>query len=520
MSGVLSPTAPTHAEPLTVSESSDGVPPELLAFLTEGGGRSLSIRGRPGTGKTSLALEMLARVPGRRFFLSTRVDQMRLFKQFPFLTSRYERIEVVDLASMRAERLLMKSDVSRVTSLVVGNPGPSSKVDLGRFLTLPPPVQELYSRTPEGPGRATVVIDSWEALLADYASRLTSRSEEALSEPELAEALISMFVGQGTNVILVRETADPNAADYLVDGVLEARREVFQDHVFRALSPLKLRGVGVGVADFPFTLHGGRFQFLGPTPSWRAVPHSVHRSPEPVTGGPVEFTWGHRQMDERLAPLYPGALVFLETVANASGDTMGRIDTHIGSTNGHRGLMVTVVLPQGLTPSVIRPEVEPDGKFPQKFRIIWSVPSRGPSPRTQFQVPAESLVPYALDGMPPKEPEELAPIVAGEGAGPAVVIASTSMLAAMAGRDEKKFEPFLSALIQTVRARGGLLVLYGYDYNAGSRFLTGEASHHLRIFERDGLPLLEEVHHGKPLYAIRAPRDPRSFPIFELVPVL
>src|SRR6266581_8321453 len=81
---------------------------DLLMKFLESSGNILLIRGSPGTGKTTLALELLRRmegprigqrtVPPNRLYISSRVSPPRLRKHFPWLN------EVVDSISGRTAK--------------------------------------------------------------------------------------------------------------------------------------------------------------------------------------------------------------------------------------------------------------------------------------------------------------------------------------------------------------------------------------------------------------------------------
>lgn len=509
----------------------DTIPPEILRFLADGEGRSLSIRGQPGTGKSSLALEVMLRLPGRRFFVSTRVDNARLLQQFPFLASSYESTEVIDLSSMRSERLMMKSDAAAVRGLVEANSRPTTRVELDRFMVLPPPIQELYSRAPEGPGRATILIDSWEALVGDYASRVQKKFDESLTEGELAESLLSLFTSQGSNVILVRETADPNSVDYLVDGVIEARREIMERRVFRTLNLLKLRGVSVGSAEYPFTLHGGRFAHLrssaGPSPG--SLPSiapgfvestrsgCVPAAPEPLAPG---FTWGHQQLQSVLPSLLPGNVVLLETKPSASGDVAGRINVMIAAGNEAAGIPQTIVLPEGFSPEILRKDVHPRGEYSESMRVVWGVSSDAPENIQGFDVPPSALHPFVLREGVSATKQEIVRAVVGPSAVPTVITLGLSMIHGMCGRDPHQTESVLGSIMQRVRKRGDLMVVDATEGAPGLQSLARGASVHIRVHERDGFHFLEVARLAGPLLAVVLPKEAGAYPLFEIKPIV
>ncbi len=89
---------------MSASEGSTigGIPPEVVTFLSGKGGRSLIVKGGAGTGKTTFGLELLERVgqPSRSYYLSTRIGDEALYRQFPWLKSTEMRTRVLDAAKL------------------------------------------------------------------------------------------------------------------------------------------------------------------------------------------------------------------------------------------------------------------------------------------------------------------------------------------------------------------------------------------------------------------------------------
>ena len=73
-----------------------GIPEELLQFFDSPGGHSLIVRGTAGTGKTTFALQLAEELgeEARAFYLSIRVSDTSLYRQFPWLPSKRDRLRV------------------------------------------------------------------------------------------------------------------------------------------------------------------------------------------------------------------------------------------------------------------------------------------------------------------------------------------------------------------------------------------------------------------------------------------
>jgi KaiC/GvpD/RAD55 family RecA-like ATPase len=68
-------------------------------------------------------------------------------------------------------------------------------------------------------------------------------------------------------LILVSEKfgSSPTTLDYMVDGVVTLSRLTMDHRNARELELEKLRGVRINQPRYPFTLEGGRFQYIEPS---------------------------------------------------------------------------------------------------------------------------------------------------------------------------------------------------------------------------------------------------------------
>ena len=66
------------------------LPSEVVRFLENAGGHSLIVRGNAGTGKTTFVLQVAEEFKDRQkaHYLSTRVSDTSLLRQFPWLAER------------------------------------------------------------------------------------------------------------------------------------------------------------------------------------------------------------------------------------------------------------------------------------------------------------------------------------------------------------------------------------------------------------------------------------------------
>ncbi len=306
------------------------LPPEVVQFFQNPGGHSLLIKGPAGTGKTTLALQLLETIYGfeRNFYLSSRVSDRTLLNQFPWLIHK-ERTERLLLASrsflnslgdkepgkakvhegkadgahpqgeLKSAKVLLRelsllkgvhapdvvdrTELTRVGGLFepqeTGDPAADETRDFSAYQSLMvdfnsdmPEVERLYERVENAlPDQICVAIDSVDALAEKYgipAARIVNMLQKDLVE------------NTNTNIVLVVEHADHSQIDYLVDGVVSLSSKVVEDRAVRELTIQKLRGCSLERQRHLYTLAGGRLTSFLPTnfrpgaePSaWSVVP--------------------------------------------------------------------------------------------------------------------------------------------------------------------------------------------------------------------------------------------------------
>lgn len=247
------------------------LPGELTDFLRLPGPQSLLIRGPPGSGKTTLCLALLEAFQGSRFFVTNRVPGDEVFLSFPWLGENGTRgIQVVDNSTTdttlaESLRFLMNQATS-----VLREDGAQSK-ELREFLWLPEPLQETWSRLdPTKP--SLVIVDSWDALVESYAGTADGVQRDHLPlRNEIERALLRRMGKTKAHIVFVLEREDQTQLDYLVNGVTVTHRDVVNERLERWLTLLKLRGVRIENASYPFSLESAHFECILPVRPYGGV---------------------------------------------------------------------------------------------------------------------------------------------------------------------------------------------------------------------------------------------------------
>lgn len=260
-------------------------PKEIVKFLSSPGGHSLILRGMAGTGKTTLALQMIEELAQlqQSYYMSTRVSDHSLFNQFPWLMDKVKEGEILKArkklrkkadSEMQVEKILLglaaikgelkgakmkspRGELHRLEGKIEagGDEDTSAAEPTGEdeltvtVGSMMPEIEMAYDVVDKAlPERTLIIIDSIDALADKYGvgpARLITALQKDLVE------------GCGTNIVYVLETPDP-LLDYLGDGVLYLSLDNSSGRRIREMDLLKLRGCEIRQPKYVYTLLGGR----------------------------------------------------------------------------------------------------------------------------------------------------------------------------------------------------------------------------------------------------------------------
>ena len=278
------------------------------------GGHSLIVKGDAGTGKTTLALQIIEELSGEQpdYYLSTRVSDEALFRQFPWARDRAKRDNILTAGKSFLKRtkdpvreespaihqvtMQAAKDLLRALNQMENNPvvvrtelhklegqvesGEMSAEEEGRFMgeisdeeitldlgIMLPEIEVAYDLAESNlPKKTLMVVDSIDALSERYgivASRIINMLQKDLVE------------NSGTNIIYTLEKAGKTNLDYLGDGVIQVLSEDRGGRRIRQIVIEKLRGQPVEEWKYFFTLVGGRLTVFEPT--WVRIPEQMKR---------------------------------------------------------------------------------------------------------------------------------------------------------------------------------------------------------------------------------------------------
>jgi len=259
---------------------------ELETAIKKPHGYSILIKGKAGTGKTTLALELLSRAKDCMYF-STRISPTSLESQFPWIKKTIEQNCILDVTQLPFSIMDSKDYFESIV----------------KFKDLPEFLQVIYHKTSEMDS-PFVVIDAWDTLIKYYGSASSLGKMESFLSEMVRQKDIKLF--------MVTETDGESYLDYIVDGIITLKRVSFGQRLrakrIREMHIEKLRGVAINQHEYLFTLNNGRFHYFEPT-----YPKIKKGTFEKVNDSEEYFSTGNLQLDELLGGGYKkGSFIVFE----------------------------------------------------------------------------------------------------------------------------------------------------------------------------------------------------------------
>ena len=237
-----------------------------LKLFMQGAVRTLLIKGLAGTGKTTVALELLkAAGKGNGAYISSRVPKDLLETHIPAMKDTLDSQEFLDIRLEDA----------------------TSVLDFVMRLTEPRKIK-------------TILFDSWDGLAKELDPKERLRAEKTL---------IALAHNSGAQFIFVSEEPGATTIDYLVDGILELVMLEEQDRAVREFIIHKLRGTLISQRKYLYTLLEGKFTFFEPyaVPDYTKIRRFVKK---PDNG--EAYSFGSGALDRLFGGMIPGSTLTIE----------------------------------------------------------------------------------------------------------------------------------------------------------------------------------------------------------------
>ncbi|TFF89487.1 MAG: hypothetical protein EU548_07410, partial [Promethearchaeota archaeon] len=198
------------------------VPMEILEAFKQNG-YTLLIKGKAGTGKTTLSLELIENA-NEKIYISSRITPKNILNQFPWLNSK--EISFIDATQTFIQDDSIASQIERAI----------------KFREMPGFLQKLYDIVKEKGDNPVVVIDSWDAIKAGI-------FDKGLKAKRIETVLAEMVRYLKFNLILIVESEE-RYLDYISDGIVELRSEVIENRRIRTIEIKKMRGVEIKQPEY------------------------------------------------------------------------------------------------------------------------------------------------------------------------------------------------------------------------------------------------------------------------------
>jgi KaiC/GvpD/RAD55 family RecA-like ATPase len=348
------------------------LPPELADFLSLPGPQSMVIRGRPGTGKTSLALSMLGGFAGHRVLVSGRTSRARLEREFPFLRNGgfAKDFSLIDAGAVAGTPY--RPDTAAYARQLLLGAALGESADLG---WLPAPIASAWSQVLEDTP-TLVVLDSWDALVERYIG--LGDDPEMPRRTELEEFLFSVLSRSRAHMIAILERESATHFEYLASANVSLSREMVGDHWERTISLEKMPETRISNAAYSFTLDAARFRVFGGSSApgrFRRV--RWEREEQPIPGA----LWpGARAFVAAFGRLPVGGLTLLYIDPELPGDAYRFLTEPMAASAIDLGSRLSFLAPPSLT-----------------LRQLWR-PWSGVASAEELARNARFLVPALIDG--------------------------------------------------------------------------------------------------------------------------
>jgi KaiC/GvpD/RAD55 family RecA-like ATPase len=464
-----------------VPSESDGILKPLLKSQV----KSILLKGEPGTGKTTLALELL-RIYGKGIYVSTRLSQGQSKDHHPELNELFEKGEAIELS---AEDYDLKHGSSSVYSFQ----------DL-RFSN-PEDVVNAIIRSIQKIKKPMIILDSWDAI--------GNRTEKA-ERLKVEQSLALLALGNEAKLLFVSEEPQLTTTDYLVDAVVTLHNDLYEGRRIRKIQWNKIRGSAMNNWSNLFTLSDGRFTvFSMQAPMWQNV-----IKPQPFVSTPHKelfYSTGSADLDE----FHGGGLRKTFFILVEFGEYVGSAAFNPISTSircnfiMNDGCSLTIPSP-GVSANRIKDSVSrhvPMKLIDSSLRLAY------------FELYDVDPCFFALDASSAKESFERimneAQKIKGPKNRPCVFSLGSETLEYVYSKEES-FR-FLQGMVQRVRHLGDVLYAVTRHGSPLMDELSNLSDIHIKLDQIDGTIVIQRLKPWSPLYAIIYDYS-KGYPNIKLMP--
>jgi KaiC/GvpD/RAD55 family RecA-like ATPase len=210
----------------------DRIPDELERFVRRDT-YALLIKGKAGTGKTTLSLTILKTLgqASNFFYISTRVSPRQLFTYYPWLEHFVQTIKPTSTSDNEEQ----VSKMAMFEDARLDEPESLFERITNELMDVKAPI---------------IIIDSWDAI-ASFMDKEARLNNERVLQTWRERA--------GAKLIFISEDTSYSTLDFLVDGIVELDQFVYDSCRLRQIKMIKLRGVRILNQIYNFSLNNSIF---------------------------------------------------------------------------------------------------------------------------------------------------------------------------------------------------------------------------------------------------------------------
>ncbi len=251
----------------------------MLEHLLNPNVTAILVKGLPGAGKTTLALELL-RIHGKGLYVSTRVSEEKLEQQYPYVKELIEKGKLIEVAPEIKEGARFED------------------LRFGRAVDIVESILQAITKLEE----PLIILDSWDAIAKELDPKERLRVEKSL---------VGMAEANKAKLVFISEEPHLTTTDYLADVIVTLKDEEFQGRRIRRIEWNKLRGLLIPQKSYLFTLHGGRFTMFQRTEAER--PSEIKpKKFKPIKHTKTRYSLGSEDLDAIIGLVEKGTVVLLE----------------------------------------------------------------------------------------------------------------------------------------------------------------------------------------------------------------
>jgi KaiC/GvpD/RAD55 family RecA-like ATPase len=256
----------------------------MLESLLKPSIKAVLLKGEPGVGKTTLALELL-KMYGRGLYVSTRVSEEQISEYNPLIKDLVDSGKVLEVKLQQRVGRRKKKEEKEERGKGKGVMFEDLRLGVAQDI-----IQVvLEAVTKKSPEPMMIVLDSWDSV---------AKEVDSVERLKIEKSLLALAEANDAKVIFISEEPNLTTTDYLVDGMVTLKNEFLEgDRRIRKVEWNKVRGSPIPQPSYVYSLHDGRFNmFQAPEILSNSGDHNAQRF-KPINHKEEFYSTGNQDLD-------------------------------------------------------------------------------------------------------------------------------------------------------------------------------------------------------------------------------